>query len=368
MFGLSFSKSYPLNKIHISKERLIANYRYLASLRAGVSVAPVLKSNAYGHGISEIGRIMDSQKPPFICVDSLYEAYQLQKAGVKSEILIMGYVDPRSLEGEKLPFSYAVIKKEQLFEIKQRQPHAKMHIFVDTGMSREGVKITEFLDFLKTVKQRGIEIEGLMSHFSMPRKASSVQTKLQINNFRAAKLMLKQEGIEAKWYHIGGTHSLIQGLTQDVNLIRCGKGLYGFGDENLQPVLSLKSTIVQWKNLKKGDTVGYDATFTALQSMAIAVLPIGYNDGVDRRLSNTGCVSYRGDEYPIVGRVSMNLTVIDVTTALGGKNKAYDGAEITIISDDPAASNSVQNIADICQTIPEEILVHLHPSTKREVY
>lgn len=364
LFG---TKSYPLNKIYLSKERLIANYQYLAGLNPDIQIAPVLKSNAYGHGIEPIGQLIDAQKPPFICVDSLLEAYQLQKAGVKSDILIMGYVDPRSLEGKKLPFSYAVIRQDQLIQIKKRQPQAKIHLFVDTGMNREGSKIDVFLEFVKFIKEQKIEIEGLMTHLSMPRKSTSVQTKLQLNNFRIAKLMLKQEGITPKWFHLGGTYTLIQDLGDECNLIRCGKGIYGFGDPSLQPVLSMYSKIIQWKQLKKGDNVGYDATFTASKNISIAVLPIGYNDGVDRRLGNKGAVSCNGHFFPIIGRVSMNLMVIDVSKAVGGINTAYDGAEVEIISSDPKSSNSIQNIANICQTIPEEILVHLHPSTRREI-
>src|SRR6266536_1549511 len=110
LFG---NKHYPLNKIYLSKQRLLDNYNYLSSLQKGIQVAPVLKSNAYGHGIEQIARVLASQgealqKTPFFCVDSLYEAYQLKNAGVKKDILIMGYVDPRSLEGKKLPFSYAI--------------------------------------------------------------------------------------------------------------------------------------------------------------------------------------------------------------------------------------------------------------------
>src|SRR3989344_4140446 len=110
--NLLSSKSYPLNKIYLSKERLLQNYNYLSKLNPKVQVAPVLKSNAYGHGIDQIGGILNSQgvplRMPFVCVDSLYEAYLLQKSGVRSDILIMGYVDPRSLKGKTLPFSYAV--------------------------------------------------------------------------------------------------------------------------------------------------------------------------------------------------------------------------------------------------------------------
>ncbi len=383
LFG---TKSYPLNKIYLSKERLLANYQYLAGLNPDIQIAPVLKSNAYGHGIEIIGKLIDEQKLPFICVDSLYEAYQLQKAGVKSDILIMGYVDPRSLRGKKLPFSYAVFDPEQIKQILLYQPNAKLHLFVDTGMSREGVKIADLRVFLRYFKIDKVEFEGLMSHGAMPRKKDAVLTIKQINNFKAAKQLLIEAGYQPKWFHFGGTFSLLNQLTKECNVIRCGKGIYGFGDQNLQPILSMTSQIIQYKELKKGESVGYDATFVAKKNLTLGVLPIGYNDGIDRRLSNKGLIRIRplnrGLEYDleqkgelyadcqVVGRVSMNLTTIDITEAIKkfGDKMPYIGAEIEIISNQPDQPNSIQNISDKCRTIPEEILVHLHPSTKREVY
>jgi alanine racemase len=386
MFGLHISKSYPLNKIYLSREKLIANYQFLKNLSTGVKVSPVLKSNAYGHGIEIIGKLIDEQRPPFICVDSLYEAYQLHQAGVKSDILIMGYVDPRSLRGKKLPFSYAVFDPEQIKQILLYQPNAKLHLFVDTGMSREGVKIADLRVFLRYLKIDKVEFEGLMSHGAMPRKKDAVLTIKQINNFKAAKQLLIEAGYQPKWFHFGGTFSLLNQLTKECNVIRCGKGIYGFGDQNLQPILSMTSQIIQYKELKKGESVGYDATFVAKKDLTLGVLPIGYHDGIDRRLSNTGMIRIRplskGLEYdleqkgelyadcPVVGRVSMNLTTIDITEAIKkfGDKMPYIGAEIEIISNKPDQPNSIQNISDKCGTIPEEILVHLHPSTRREVY
>lgn len=383
------SKSYPLNKIYLSKERLIANYNHLSSLNSDVRIAPVLKSNAYGHGIEQIGRILATKgegfRIPFICVDSLFEAYQLQKAGVKSDILIMGYVDPRSLKGRKLPFSYAVFDGEQIREILASQPGAKLHLFIDTGMGREGVKIADLRVFLRYLKDYGVKFEGLMSHGAMPRKKEAVLTIKQINNFKAAKQIVQQAGYSPKWFHLGGTYAHLNQLSRDCNVIRCGKGIYGFGDPKLQPVLSMTSRIIQYKNLKKGESVGYDATFIAKKDLTLGVLPLGYNDGIDRRLSNQGIIRIRpltrGLEFdleqkgelfadcPVVGRVSMNLTTIDITGAIKklGDKMPFIGTEIEIISRDSGQPNSVQNIADLCHTIPEEILVHLHPSTRREV-
>lgn len=397
LFG---SKSYPLNKIYLSKERLLANFDYLSKLVPGVEVAPVLKSNAYGHGIEQIGQLLASQGQalsiPFICVDSLYEAYQLQKIGVKSDILIMGYIDPRSLQGKKLPFSYAVFDMNQLRGIAQHQPGAKVHLFFDTGMHREGFDIrdaNQLLHSLGGITQ--VKIEGVMSHLAVADDPDDVITKLQMNNFKAAKLLVKQMGYQPKWFHLGGSYALLNELTEQCNVIRSGIALYGFPtasvlkSSKLQPVLKMTSRIASWKYIKKGEYVGYNKGFRAWADMILAILPIGYNDGVDKRLSNKGEVFCKPvglddfgekrskvyDKLPhkvsckIVGQISMNITTIDLTEAqkmLGSKLPAI-GDEVEVISDDSLLPNSIEQIAERCGTIPHEILIHLHPSTRREV-
>src|SRR5581483_5638239 len=134
-------KSYPLNKIYLSQKNLFHNYKYLTSLDPKIQIAPVLKSNAYGHGIELMGQVLDRVGVPFLCVDSLFEAYQLKKVGVKTPILIMGYMDPQSLMIKHLPFSYAVYDLALAKAINDYQKGAEVHIFVDTGMHREGVGI-----------------------------------------------------------------------------------------------------------------------------------------------------------------------------------------------------------------------------------
>ena len=181
-----FRKSYPLNRITIFKDNLISNYNYLSNLNSSVKIAPVLKSNAYGHGLVEIGKIVDKLKAPFLCVDSLYEAYKLKKAGIKTPILIMGFIDSQNLKIKSLPFSYAVWDLELAKVINSHQKGARVHIFVDTGMHREGVLVGELADFVAKLKKfENIKIEGLMSHFANAHLDNSL-TRLQLLNFQKA--------------------------------------------------------------------------------------------------------------------------------------------------------------------------------------
>lgn len=393
LFGKPFT---PLNLITISRNRLVNNYEQLSKVDPEIKIAPVLKSNAYGHGIRLVGEILDKVGAPFLCVDSLYEAFQLTKANVKTPILIMGYIHSRSLMVKKLPFSFAVYDLEHARVLNEYQKGAKLHVFIDTGMHREGVSMEELAVFFKKLKTfKNIEIEGLMSHLAEPSKPDSGLTKLQIHNFRKAKKMILEAGLNPKWFHLGGTYGLLNGLAHDCNLVRVGRAIYGIDEKyqgknrniskslildsnnsqlTLEPVLQHTTTIVQIKNIKKGDKVGYSGIFTASKNMTVGILPLGYNDGVDRRLSNKqslpfanakgkGVVTVGGVVCPIIGLVSMNITIID----LSGVKKPVLGAEAVIFSDNPGDENSVVNASKRGGILPHEMLIHIAESTKRVV-
>ncbi len=357
-----------LNKIEISQKDLIANYRYLSSLNPKIKVTPVLKSNAYGHGIKLVAQILEPLNPPFFCVDSIYEGYLLLRQGIKTPILIMGYVHPESLNTKRLPFSFAVYTKEQLLGIKKYQPQAGIHIFVDTGMHREGVALEELPEFLKKITSLSLNVEGLMSHLAMSDKTNHPFTKLQVRRFEKSQKTVKDIGLYPKWIHLANSSGLVnfKNLKGNLgNMARVGLALYGIDpqgcDKNLKPVLRFLTTLEQIKKIKKGEKIGYDFTFTAQKDMVIGVLPIGYNDGLDRRLSNRGYVSINNIDCRIIGRVSMNITVIDLT---GVKNPKV-GSTVVVYANDTKDKNSISSAARLCREIPYDLLVHLSPETKR---
>ncbi|MBI2420685.1 MAG: alanine racemase [Candidatus Levybacteria bacterium] len=361
----------PLNLVEISRENIKSNYRYLSLINRNIKIAPVLKSNAYGHGISIVGKDFDNLNAPFICVDSLYEAYELLKIKVKTQILIMGFVSPKSLNTKKLPFSFAVYNKELVDAIEKFQPHAKVHIFVDTGMHREGVRLEELPAFVKYIQSNThLEIEGLMSHFAMGDDIKNEDTRKQVEAFGTAKQILSDHGIKPKWIHIANSAGLLNSREYKNklgNMARVGKSSYGIDprkvNKDLKPALTLKTQIAQVKNLKKGEKVGYDFSYTAEKDMKMAIIPIGYFEGVDRRLSNKGYVLVKNKYCKIIGRVSMNISIIDVSHVLNAKV----GQEVIVYSNNSSAKNSIQNSAKICNTIPYEILSHLASSTKRSL-
>lgn len=375
MFGtkslrhLLLGKEYhPLNRIYLSQKNLLSNYNYLSSLQEAARVAPVLKSNAYGHGLAFIAKILDPVNAPFFCVDSLYEAYDLLRAKIKTPILIMGYIGPKSLEVKRLPFSYSVYDENLLRAISKFQPEASVHIFVDTGMHREGVPVAMLSEFLRLVKKTNIKVDGLMSHLALG--GEDMQTKKQLKEFKKAKKILAEFGFHPQFTHINASVGLLNkvGIQEKVTTVnRAGKALYGTDPRgenvHLKPVLKLCSQIVQIKFLSKGDFVGYEATYIAKEKVILAVIPLGYYEGVDRRLSNKGVVKVNGIDCPIIGRVSMNMTTIDVSRI----QRPFVGQEVVVYSDDARDKNSVLNTAKICETIPYEIISHLERSMRREI-
>lgn len=373
-----FGRGYqPLNKVIVSKDNLIFNYNYLSNLHKDIKIAPVLKSNAYGHGIAQVGQILDSAKCPFYCVDSLYEAYLLKKSRVKTPILIMGYVSPESLKVKKLPFSYAVFDIDQAKILNKHQPGSKIHIFVDTGMNREGVKVEDLREFILQLQMlENLEIEGLMTHMAVAEEPGNSTTKKQLVNFKKAQKIAHEAGINPKWIHMGGSGAVLNFKDLPCNLLRVGKALYGIGPSlsytSLKPVLKMTTKIVQIKMISKGDKIGYDSTFTAYKSMVIGILPVGYYDGIDRRLSNDslrasssskGSVIVDNIECPIIGLISMNITTIDLTNV----ENPYVGQEVLMFSDKLDDPNCILKAAKLCGTIPYDILVHLASSTRRIV-
>lgn len=369
-----FKRNYhSLNIIEISRENLLHNYRYLSSLDKKVKISPVVKSNGYGHGIVNVAKILNPENATFFCVDSLFEAYELYKAKVKTLVLITGYTNPENLKVKKLPFSYAVFTLDLARVINDYQPQAGVHIFVDTGMHREGVSIEELPNFLNELeKLPNLKIEGLMSHLASSESSKDLSFLTQVKQFQRAKEILKKRGINPRWFHIAATGSIINPETQPIiasvsNLARAGLALYGYSssifDKNLRPALTLTTKIAQIKKVSKGEKLGYDGTYTAKKDMIVGVLPIGYYDGIDRRLSNKGVCLVDNIECPIPGRVSMNLNIIDLSRVPNPRI----GQEVVVYSSNPNDKNSFENAAKICKTIPYDLLVNLGETTKRIV-
>jgi len=209
-----------------------------------------------------------------------------------------------------------------------------------------------------------------MSHLASSESKTDPIFASQIKQFKKAQEICKKLKVNPKWFHISATGGIVNPKTRSViaevsNLIRAGLALYGFSsttfDPKLKPVLTLKTKIAQIKKVKKGDRVGYDGTYKTQKDLTVGVLPIGYYDGIDRRLSNKGWVIVDKIPCKILGRVSMNINSIDLSNV----PNPQIGQEVVVFSPNSDDPNSIGNVAKICKTIPYDILISLAASTKR---
>ncbi len=368
MFFL-FRKQYKhLNRITISRSALIQNHRTLQSTYPNTLICPVLKSNAYGHGLEIVAPIFDSLKPAFLCVDSLYEAYKLQKLGIQSNILILGYTIPENFMVKPLPFHISLFDLETAQVLNKYQKGINVHIKIDTGMSRFGIRLEELRSFLDKIRElTHIKISGVYSHFSSADEAKKDKTNKQVHLFSEAIHVFHQYGIDPQWKHISASAGTLSVYDDVCNMARVGLASYGISPiannkTNVRPVLEFRSKICQIKQIKKGDTVSYNDTFIAPKNMTIGIIGAGYYEGLDRRLSNIGTVLVKGKVCTILGRVCMNITIVDLSAV----KEARVGDECIIFSSNPMHVNSVSKSAHICKTIPYDLLVKLNETIKRE--
>lgn len=305
-----------------------------ARLAEGCRLVPVLKANAYGHGYLEIGRLVDSGGFPFVAVHNLEEAFILRDGGLRTEILIMGYIPLADLEAAVTAgFNFVVYNAETLealTKVAKGDRHARCHLKVETGTQRQGIRREHLPHFLEMFKQHPhLELRGLCSHFAnIEDTTDHSYAESQLQRFIEIVAEVKQAGFDVPFIHMASSAASLLFPDTHFNLARVGISLYGLwpskqtyvsylmsGHENqiLQPVLSWKSMIAQIKEVKRGEYVGYGTSYRATSDIKLAVVPIGYYDGYDRALGNRGYCLVNGVRAPIRGRICMDMFMIEVT-------------------------------------------------------
>lgn len=359
-----------LNMIELSNKALRCNYNYYKKIHPESMVCPVLKSNAYGHGLKKIAQMCDGLGAPYLVVDSYYEVLELKKIGIKTPSLVIGYTHPDNYKNMRFGnVAITVLDKETIEALGKLRKKITIHLKVDTGMHRQGIPFNELESALELIKKyKKLKLEGLCTHLAdADNQKSNVFTRGQVVEFKKALKIAEKHGFDIKWKHISATSGAGKIFAKDFNMIRLGLGLYGDSSvkdfKKLKPVLTLTSTIIDIKKLKKGDCVSYGCTFTAPKDMKIGIIPAGYYEGVDRRLSNKGTVYYGKTQCKIVGRVCMNLTMIDLSNA----KRARKWDKVTVIGNNLLLKNSARHIAEICKTVTYTIWTHIAPTIRRKI-
>src|SRR3989344_3378709 len=387
--------------IEIDKKAIAHNYRvFRKRLDKKTKFLAVVKSNAYGHNLLEFGLEMEHLGADWLGVDSLVEARSARKVGVKAPILVLGFTLPihyreAALQGIRLTIS-SFAQLEKVLRLKTGGRPLRVHIKVDTGMHRQGFQLEEAPKLLKMLGVRGnghrgeslarkslspskgslssvpFFVEGLYTHFAEaknPRSGDS--TRRQIAEFRTWIKLFRDAGF-APMVHAAATGGALLYPEAHFDMVRIGIGCYGLwpspeaehflgGKLRLMPVLSWRAVVSEVKHVKTGERVGYDFTERLTRDSTLAVVPVGYWHGIPRLCSSKGRVLIKGHTARIVGRVSMDMIVVDVTDI----PKVNMGDTATLIGQSGRSDIKAGEIAAYAGTTHYEIVTRLNPLIKK---
>ena len=364
--------------IEVKKSALLHNYRvFRRTIKKSCRLMAIAKSNAYGHDLIQFAKTEAQFGVDWFGVDSITEAAALRRAGIKKPILVLGHtLFERLEEANKKNISVTLSHFHGIRAIRALRfaRPLKVHVKIDTGMHRQGFLLEEVPSALKKIKalRKKIIVEGLYTHFAAAKNPAFPHNTLkQLDEFTRAAHLFYSRG-ERPIQHAAATSGTLLYPQSHLDMVRVGIGLYGLwpsreiraslGDRiMLQPALSWKTVIAELKALPKGSRVGYDFTETLHRDSHIAICPIGYWHGIPRALSSLLGVCVNGKRAKIIGRVSMDMIVIDVTEAMNAKI----GDEVVLIGDYRRGSPYADELAYLADTVNYEIVTRINPLVKR---
>ncbi|MFZ5861536.1 MAG: alanine racemase [Nitrospirota bacterium] len=357
-------------------------------LAGGRDVIAVVKADAYGHGAVAVARALEADGVRRFGVALVEEGRILREAGLRGEILVLGgFASEQASDVVALDLSAAIFHLEHAAALDAAAVRAgrlaSVHVKVDTGMGRLGFPVeTAAQAAARVARYPGLRLDGLMTHFADADLADPAYAREQIARFDAVAETLARVGIKIPIRHAANSAALIKGpralgATGDrssdgplYEAVRPGIMLYGcrpgpaVDGTTLNPVLSLTTEILLLKRVPPNTPISYGRTFITSRESVIAVLPIGYADGYPRALSNRGAVLIRGRKAPVVGRVCMDLTMVDATDVPG----VAEGDEAVLIGSQGAESLPAEDVAEAAGTIAYELLCGIGPRVPRRYH
>ncbi len=366
----------------VSLSSLRQNFRTIQNhVGSDVTVCAVVKANAYGHGALECSRALEAEGATWLGVTCLDEAIPLRDAGIRANILLMtGFWHGEETEIARLRLTPTVWEPWHIESLDKAArslgsgPHP-VHLKIDSGMGRLGVAIEAFPAMLAAIRNaKHIVVEGLSTHLASSEVMDAPSVLEQQSRFQSARELIRKAGIEPKLVHMANTGAILSRRDTWNHMVRPGIALYGYhlpfhragressnGTLRLNPILTWKTRIVSLRNLPPNQPLGYGGTHVTKAPAQIAVLPVGYADGYNRQLSNRGRVIARSQYAPIVGRVSMDLTLADVTGIPG----VSVGDEVILLGSSDGLTVDASDHARMANTIPYEILCNISKRVPR---
>jgi alanine racemase len=376
----------PLTWVELDREALLANLRaFRRRVGPRVALCPVVKANAYGHGLAEVARLA-APHVGFLAVQALEEAVALRRAHVRRPILVLGYVPLAALPpAVRAGFHLSVSNRETLAALarigRRLGRRVPVHLELETGTRRLGVvaeHLPEFAAVLHDARD-ALALAGVSTHFAnIEDTTNHTYARAQLRAYRTGLERLATLGLRPRLRHTACSAAAILFDETHFDLVRLGISLYGHWPSRetlvssrarrvthlrLRPVLTWKTRVAQLQEVPVGATVGYGCSYRTTRRSRLAVLPVGYWDGYDRGLSNIGRVLVRGREAPVRGRVCMNMTMVDVTDIPG---VALED-EVVLLGTQGEAQVSAEDLATLLGTIPYEVLTRINPTLPRIV-
>lgn len=365
----------------ISLDALRHNFRLLQSAAGSASVCAVVKANAYGHGAVDCAKALEAAGAQWFGVTTTMEGVRLRDAGIQRPILLMaGFWRGEQEEIIDRQLTPAIWEWWQVgaleAELVKRNAPAHsfpVHIKVDTGMSRLGVPKVYSEIFLKRIRSaHALNVEGVFTHLASAEVLDDQGARHQIAEFEEFLRLTASHDFSPRYVHIANSAGTLGRPTARRDMVRTGIALYGYPApfeggagvdlSSFRPVLAWKSRIISVRDIAPGCAVGYNATWRADRDTKLAVLPVGYADGYSRLLSSTGQVIVRGKLAPVVGRVSMDITIVDITDIPG----AAIGDEVILLGRDGNLNVDAEVHAKLTSTISYEVLCRIGDRVPRQ--
>ncbi len=361
-------------QVEVNLTRLTENYRAIETAVSPATVMPILKANAYGHGLVEVARHVVSLGAPYLGVAYLEEGILLREAGIKAPILVLGGIIgnqvPLFLQHDLTLTASSTEKMHQINDAAREMGiRAKVHLKIDTGMERIGVHYYSAESLLETALTCGhCRVEGIYSHLANADTADLTHARLQLDRFNQVLDFYTQRGLpHPPLRHMANSGGILQLPASHFDMVRAGILMYGVypSDEvaktvPVRPALSWKSRVVYFKVVKPGHPVSYGSAWETDHMVRVVTIPVGYGDGYFRSMSGSAEVIIRGRRYPVVGRICMDQMMANIEW-----ETAYNNDEVILIGESDGTRISVEDVATWANTIPYEVLTNINTRVPR---
>ncbi|SFJ45285.1 alanine racemase [Paenibacillus sp. UNC496MF] len=360
---------YRPTRAEISLDALKHNLQaFRAAIPEGMLLMASVKANAYGHGAVEVAREAERCGVDYLGVAFLDEAIQLREAGVKTNILVLGYVPPEGLAAARDANVAIALFRDDVLEAAASLPdngkRLSVHVKVDTGMGRLGrLAVGDAVPFVRrAVAAPNVNVEGLFTHYARADEADKGYTELQYGRFKTVVRQLKAEGIRIPIVHAANSAAGIDTPEMGGGMLRLGISMYGLypstevngGRIALKPVMTLKTAVVMTKEAPEGWGISYGTRYFAKAGERIGTLPVGYADGYSRMLTGRAEVLVRGRRVPVLGTICMDQCMVSLE-AFAGDSPVGNGEEVVLIGAQGGASITAEEVAAKLGTLNYEV-------------